>query len=174
MTVTVGDIRFDHVSYDELGDVLYLRRGTPDPNARAEATPEGRAVRYDEAGEVLALTIVNAKWLQDRDGHITINAPRPRARSARIGSSAPLSPGSADPATEWRGLQADIREEDGTAARSPSRSGRFASGTSIAELIEALREAVGLYLAKEGPVIATAPTVASVRLFVPDEGLQPA
>lgn len=72
-------------------------------------------------------------------------------------------------------LQADIREEDGTFwAEVRELPGCFASGESIAELIEALREAVALYLAKDGPVIAAAPTVASVRLFVPDEDLQPA
>lgn len=80
-------------------------------------------------------------------------------------------------AIEGRGveLQADIREEDGAFwAEVRELPGCFASGASIAELIEALREAVGLYLAKDAPVVATAPTVASVRLFVPDEDLQPA
>lgn len=72
-------------------------------------------------------------------------------------------------------LQADIREEGGTFwAEVRELPGCFASGESIAELIEALREAVTLYLAKDGPVVAAAPTVASVRLFVPDQDLQPA
>jgi predicted RNase H-like HicB family nuclease len=68
----------------------------------------------------------------------------------------------------WQGLDgtfwAEVRELPGC----------FASGASIAELIEALREAVALYLTTDGPVIAAAPTVASVMLVVPDEGLQPA
>ena len=80
-------------------------------------------------------------------------------------------------ATERSGveLQADIREEDGTFwAEVRELPGCFASGESIAELIEALREAVALYLAKDGPAIAAAPTVASIGLFVTDEDLQPA
>jgi uncharacterized protein YuzE len=32
-------------------------------------------VRLDDGGEVIGITIVNAKWLLDRDGKITVGAP---------------------------------------------------------------------------------------------------
>jgi hypothetical protein len=39
-------------------------------------TPEGHAVRLDANREVIGITIVNAKWLLDRDGKITVGAPK--------------------------------------------------------------------------------------------------
>jgi hypothetical protein len=38
-------------------------------------TPEGHAVRLDDDGEVIGSTIVNAKWLLERDGKITVTVP---------------------------------------------------------------------------------------------------
>lgn len=75
MTVHVGPYEFDHVSYDSDGDVLYLRRGEQQAAADTFGTPEGHAVRLDESGEVIGITIVNAKWLLERDGTITITVP---------------------------------------------------------------------------------------------------
>ena len=75
MTVTIGPYRFDHVTYDADGDVLYLRRGESRAAADTLGTPEGHAVRLDEQGEVMGITIVNAKWLIQRDGKITLTVP---------------------------------------------------------------------------------------------------
>lgn len=75
MTITVGPYRFDHANYDELGDVLYLRLGEVQPAADAFGTPEGHAVRFDDQGTVIGITIVNARWLIDRDGKILITVP---------------------------------------------------------------------------------------------------
>ncbi len=75
MTITIGPYRFDHATYDERGDVLYLRDGDPQPAADTFGTPEGHAVRLDESGSVLGITIVNAKWLIERDGKIAITVP---------------------------------------------------------------------------------------------------
>jgi uncharacterized protein YuzE len=74
MTVHVGPYEFDHVSYDSDGDVLYLRRGERQEAAETFSTPEGHAVRMDN-GEVIGITIVNAKWLVERDGKITVTVP---------------------------------------------------------------------------------------------------
>jgi len=73
--VHVGPYEFDHASYDSDGDVLYLRRGEPREAADTFGTPEGHAVRLDEQGEVIGITIVNAKWLLGRKGKITITVP---------------------------------------------------------------------------------------------------
>jgi len=75
MTVHVGPYEFDHVSYDSDGDVLYLRRGERQEAAKTFGTPEGHAVRLDENGAVIGITIVNAKWLLERDGTITVTVP---------------------------------------------------------------------------------------------------
>jgi len=32
-------------------------------------------VRYGRGGEVIGVTIINAGWLLDRDGHLTITMP---------------------------------------------------------------------------------------------------
>lgn len=75
MTTRIGEHEFDHARYDERGDVLYLRRGPKQEAARTHATPEGHAIRYDEADEVIGITLVNAKWLIERDGKLTITVP---------------------------------------------------------------------------------------------------
>jgi uncharacterized protein YuzE len=75
MIVHVGPYEFDHVSYDSDGDVLYLRRGEQRAAADTFGTPEGHAVRLDESAEVIGITIVNAKWLLERDGKIMITVP---------------------------------------------------------------------------------------------------
>jgi uncharacterized protein YuzE len=74
-SVHVGQYEFDHVSYDADSDVLYLRRGEKQPAADSFGTPEGHAVRLDEDGQVIGITIVNAKWLLQRDGKISITVP---------------------------------------------------------------------------------------------------
>ncbi len=75
MSVTVGNITFDHTSYDKEGDVLYLHVGEPNPAAESDQTPEGHVVRFDEGGSVIGLTIINAKWLIDRDGGVLVTLP---------------------------------------------------------------------------------------------------
>lgn len=67
MTITVGQYRFNHASYDVTGDVLYLRAGELRPAADTHGTPEGHAVRLDQQGNVIGITIVNAKWLIERE-----------------------------------------------------------------------------------------------------------
>jgi uncharacterized protein YuzE len=75
MTITIGNLTFDHATYDERGDVLYLHVGERQEAADSLGTPEGHAVRYDGEGAVIGITIVNARWLLDRDGKITITIP---------------------------------------------------------------------------------------------------
>lgn len=74
---TVYDrISFGHHEYDERGDVLYLSVADyQGPPARAYASPEGHAAEYDGSNHVIALTLVNVRWLLDRDGELTITWP---------------------------------------------------------------------------------------------------
>ena len=92
MTVTIGNITFDHATYDDRGDVLYLHVGDRKAAADSLGTPEGHAVRYNDAGEVIGVTIVNARWLLDRDGKITITIPERIDVSAAALAPALVSP----------------------------------------------------------------------------------
>lgn len=83
MTFAIGDHQFDHVTYDRDGDVLYVRSGESRPAADVYGTPEGHAVRFDKRGSVIGLTIVNAQWLIERDGKITITVPNRIEASAK-------------------------------------------------------------------------------------------
>lgn len=80
MSVHVGSIAFDDVSYDATGDVLYLSVGAPAAAARTLSTPEGHAVDYDERGEVIGLTLVNPKWILETEGSVTVTWPTTPAR----------------------------------------------------------------------------------------------
>lgn len=75
MKVKIDDLVFDRANYDADGDVLYLARGESNAAADAALTPEGHGVRYNADGEVIGVTIINARWLLERDGHLTITLP---------------------------------------------------------------------------------------------------
>jgi uncharacterized protein YuzE len=75
MKITIGKLTFDHASYDASGDVLYLHVGEPQAATESEETPEQHVVRFDQDGQVIGLTIINAKWLLDRDGAIAVTLP---------------------------------------------------------------------------------------------------
>jgi YD repeat-containing protein len=76
MSVTVAGISFDHHEYDPRGDVLYLSvEGYQGPPATGYASPEGHNVEYDESGRVIAMTLVNVRWLLEQNGELTITWP---------------------------------------------------------------------------------------------------
>ena len=75
MTVTIGSLTFDHATYDDRGDVLYLHIGERQEAADSEATPEGHVLRFNAHGEIIGVTIINAKWLLQRDHAINITVP---------------------------------------------------------------------------------------------------
>ncbi len=60
--------------------------------AESFGTPEGHNVRHDETGAVIAITIVNAKWLLDGDGEIKLTIPSHTVREISTEpSSAPTT-----------------------------------------------------------------------------------
>ena len=67
MTVNIGPHEFDHVRYDQRGDVLYLSIGEPREAADSLVTPEGHVLRYDDTNRIIGITFINAKWLTDQD-----------------------------------------------------------------------------------------------------------
>jgi uncharacterized protein YuzE len=82
MIVRMGSHEFDDVVYDAVRDVLYMHKGKPVPAAETLASPEGHAVMLGDAGEIIGITIVNAKWLAERDGQITVSIPERLETSA--------------------------------------------------------------------------------------------
>ena len=75
MNVKIDGLTFQSANYDAGGDVLYLSRGDTDHASDAALTPEGHGVRYDDNGEVIGVTIINAQRIIQRDGHLTITLP---------------------------------------------------------------------------------------------------
>lgn len=75
MNVKIDDLVFDRGNYDADGDVLYLGRGKTCWASDAALTPEGHGVRYDDQGEVIGVTFINARRIIERDGHLTITLP---------------------------------------------------------------------------------------------------
>jgi uncharacterized protein YuzE len=77
MSITIGHSTFDRVRYDEGADVLYLHVGDPATAVDFGESAEGHALRYDDAGRLVGVTIIHAKGLLERDGHVTITIPEP-------------------------------------------------------------------------------------------------
>jgi uncharacterized protein YuzE len=75
MNIKIDNLTFDRGDYDPEGDVLYLGRGDTNNSSDAALTPEGHGVRYDSAGEVVGVTIINARRIIERDGFLTIALP---------------------------------------------------------------------------------------------------
>jgi uncharacterized protein YuzE len=76
MSITIASTTFEHHHYDPRGDVLYLSvvhyEGPP---AKAFSTPEGHNIEYDETGAVIGMTLVNVRFILDRDGMLTLSLP---------------------------------------------------------------------------------------------------
>ena len=75
MSVQIGNLTFDRVRYDREGDVLYLHRADPTEAVNFDASPEGHALRFNAAGELIGVTIINARWLIEHEGEVTITIP---------------------------------------------------------------------------------------------------
>ena len=76
MSVIIAGNSFSHHHYDPRGDVLYLGvEGYEGPPASAFATSEGHNIEYNAGGRVVGMTLVNVRWLLDRDGKLTITWP---------------------------------------------------------------------------------------------------
>jgi uncharacterized protein YuzE len=87
MIVRLGTLEFDDVSYDADGDVLYLSDGKPVAAKETIASPEGHAIRFGKGEKIIGITIVNAKWLVERDGQITVTIPTTASAPERLETS---------------------------------------------------------------------------------------
>ena len=73
--VKIDSFEYDNVTYDVEADVLYLWSGEPRRPAHDDASPEGHYLQFGEDGALIAITIVNARWILDQEGKITITLP---------------------------------------------------------------------------------------------------
>jgi hypothetical protein len=64
--------------------VLYVHAGAPQ-DAEGEATPEGHVLRFEPGTQrIVGLSVINARWLLDRDGRLTITIPETVEASADV------------------------------------------------------------------------------------------
>jgi uncharacterized protein YuzE len=76
MNITIAGTTFDHHHYDPRGDVLYLNVGEPQRESGGLATDEGHGIHFDADGAVIGMTLVNVRWLLERDGELTLTWPQ--------------------------------------------------------------------------------------------------
>lgn len=72
MSVRIGNIDFESATYDADGDVLHLNNGSPRDAINFDGSPEGHHTRYNATGDLVGITILNARWLLERDGAIVV------------------------------------------------------------------------------------------------------
>lgn len=76
MSVTIGPYTFPVVHYDPTGDVLYLHTEAPDGAVDFDESPEGHGLRFGPDGALVGMTILNAKWLIETEGKVTVTVPQ--------------------------------------------------------------------------------------------------
>ena len=87
MSVTIGGITFDRVVYDGKGDVLYLHVGEPHSAVDFDESPEGHHVRFGPNGELVGITILNARLILEEDGKIVVTLPDRRLETSDLGDA---------------------------------------------------------------------------------------
>jgi uncharacterized protein YuzE len=75
MIINIGHFVFDNVFYDADVDVPYLHMGDPSSAVDFDESPERHALRFDAEGNLVGVTILNAKLLIERDGELKITVP---------------------------------------------------------------------------------------------------
>ena len=75
MTVRIGDVVFDQVDYDEDADVLYLHVGDPSVAVGFDESPEGHALRFDQSGHLIGVTIVGVGHAVHAGEHLSVTIP---------------------------------------------------------------------------------------------------
>lgn len=70
----IGPLVFDHADY---------HAGAPQ-NAEGEETPEGHVLRHQPGtDQIVGLTVINARWLLERDGRLIVTVPETVEASAQ-------------------------------------------------------------------------------------------
>src|SRR3990172_3028335 len=87
VSVRIGDIEFDNVSYDADGDVLYLHVGSPRTAVDFDESPEGHHIRFGPNGDLVGITILNARLILEEDGKIVVTLPDRRLETSDLGDA---------------------------------------------------------------------------------------
>jgi hypothetical protein len=72
VSLTIDGVTFDRYHYYEEGDVLCFHTGPAEWAVDFDETAEDHHLRYNADGQLLSLTICNARWLVDREGGIDV------------------------------------------------------------------------------------------------------
>jgi uncharacterized protein YuzE len=83
-TIKIAGVEFDDITYDREGDVLYVWQGRPRKPAYDDASPEGHYLQFDADGALIAITIVNARRIFEREGTIPITLPEHRVEATGL------------------------------------------------------------------------------------------
>lgn len=75
MSLTVGRTTFDRVVYDAEADVMYLHVGEPSDAVDFDESPEGHALRFDDQGRLIGVTLVNVRRSIEEGGRIVVTVP---------------------------------------------------------------------------------------------------
>ncbi len=70
--LTIDDVAFDRYHYYEDGDVLCFHTGPAEWAVDVDETVEDHHLRFGADGSLLSVSILNARWLLDRDGAIEV------------------------------------------------------------------------------------------------------
>jgi uncharacterized protein YuzE len=72
VSLTVDDTAFDRYHYDEEADTLCFHTGPGKVAVDVDETVEDHLLRFDGAGDLLSLAILNARLVLERDGAIEV------------------------------------------------------------------------------------------------------
>lgn len=72
VSLTLDGEAFDRYHYDEVADSLCFHAGPTSWAVGFDETVEDHLLRFDDAGRLISLTILNAKLVLDRDGAIDV------------------------------------------------------------------------------------------------------
>jgi hypothetical protein len=72
VAVVIDGVAFDRYHYDEVADTLCFHTGPTAWAVDFDETTEEHLMRFDAGGNLLSLTILNARWRLDHDGAIDV------------------------------------------------------------------------------------------------------
>jgi uncharacterized protein YuzE len=85
VSVKIGGIEFDNVSYYADGDVLYVNVGDPGSAVDWDESAEGDGLSYGAEGSLVGMTILNARMRLERDGKLVITLPEQQVEATDLG-----------------------------------------------------------------------------------------
>jgi len=72
VAIAIDGTAFDRYHYDQVADTLCFHIGPTKWAVDFDETVEDHHLRFGADGELLSVTILNARWLLDRDGAIDV------------------------------------------------------------------------------------------------------